>query len=251
VTEGPLAGKTCIVTGGGTGIGRAIAHAFAASGGAVVVAGRRLERCEEVRRELEAGGSRAFALKCDVTEPDDVNAMVEQTLARFGVIDVLVNCAGTPGAARPVLELDLDRWNRTLAVNLTGILLCAQAVARQMVRNGGGRIINVASVGALKVLPESADYCASKAATLQLTKSLALELSRYGIRVNAICPGFIDTEFAPDLLDDVRNAATRRVPAGRLGSPQEVAALALFLASASPDYLTGTSLVVDGGLLLK
>jgi len=246
-----LSGKTAIVTGGGSGIGRAIAKALAQAGANVVVCGRRVSSCDQTCAELSAFPIQTLAVGCDVTAPADVERMVAAALDRFGRVDILVNNAGVPGAAKSLLEMPMDAWERTLKTNLTGVMLCSQAVARHMVTAGGGKIINVASIGAVKVLAKSSDYCASKAGVVQLTKAMALELARHGIQANAICPGYIATEFAPDLLLNAQESAKKWVPARRLGEPSEVADLAVFLASSASDYVVGSSFVVDGGFQLR
>lgn len=249
--NGTLCGKTAIVTGGGSGLGRAIATALGLAGANVVVCGRRSEACEETCHQLSRQGVKAVPVKCDVGEPAHVERLVETALARFGQVNILVNNAGTPGAATSLLEMSLEAWERTLRVNLTGVMLCSQAVARHMVTNGGGKIINIASVGAMDVLPRSADYCASKSAVVHFTKAMALEMASHRIQVNVICPGYFATEFAPEMLASAKESAKKWIPSARLGDPTEVAGLAVYLASSASDYIVGSSFVIDGGYLLR
>lgn len=247
-----LRGRLALVTGGGSGIGRGIAAALAAAGADLVLCGRRIAVCETACAELrDAANIGAFAYQCDVGEPGQVEAMVEALIARFGRIDILVNNAGIGGAAQSVLEIDLSQWQRTLAINLTGAFLCSQAVARHMVRQGRGKIINVASVGSFLPLPHAADYCASKGGLLMLTRAMALELIRHGVHVNAICPGFVETELNGDTLRKMAAEVQRRVPAGRMGQIHDIGGAAVFLASEASDYVVGAHLVIDGGVMLR
>ena len=249
-----LRGKTALVTGGGSGIGRAIALAFGAAGAKVAVCGRRLEPCEETCVQIRELGAEALCVRCDVSDAADVERLVGEVTSRFSHIDILVNNAAIAGAGKPFLEISVEEWGRTLAVNLTGVMLCTQAVARHMVGAGGGKIINVASVLSYKVASHSSDYCASKGGVLQLTRAMALELARHKIQVNAICPGYFHTDFAPDLpateADAIAWAKKKRIPGGRLGDPSEIGPLAVFLASPASDYVIGSSFVVDGGVML-
>ena len=249
-----LRGKTALVTGGGTGIGRAIALAFGEAGANVAVCGRRLEPCEETCAQVRKFGVEALGVKCDVGEPADVERLVGDVKGRFSRIDILVNNAAIAGSSKPLLEISVEEWGRTLAVNLTGVILCTQAVARHMVGEGGGKIINIASVLAFKAAPHSSDYCASKGGVLQLTRVMALELARHKIQVNAICPGYFHTDFAPDLpateADAIAWAKKKRIPGSRLGDPSEIGPMAVFLASRASDYVIGSSFVVDGGVML-
>lgn len=246
-----LQGKVALVTGGATGIGLGIAHGFAAAGAAVVICGRRANRCEAACTELAAHQVPTLGLSCDVSKADEVAMMVSQTVRRFGRIDILVNNAGVTGAAKSLLDLELADWCRTLEINLTGVMLCSQAVARHMVRQGGGKIINIASVGAFKPLPHSADYCASKAGVLLLTRTMALELIRHKINVNAICPGYFATELNRETLAKMGAQAAARIPAGYVAEVHHIQGAALLLASSASDYMVGSAIAVDGGVMLK
>lgn len=250
-----LSGKTAIVTGGGTGMGRAIALAFGAAGANVVICGRRLEPCEETIAELTREEGQGIAVKCDVSSPEDITRLVETAMSRFGRIDILVNNAAVAGGSKPFLKLSLSEWEQTMAINLTSIFLLSQMVARHMVGTGGGKIINITSILASKVSLNASDYCASKGGVLQLTRAMALELARDNIQVNAIAPGYFSTDFAPDLPltkeDEYAWAKKARIPARRLGEPSEVAPLAVLLASGASNYTVGSSFGVDGGVLLS
>lgn len=246
-----LSGRVALVTGGGTGIGRGIAGALAAAGARVALCGRRRSVCEAACDSLRAGGAETLALGCDVSDPPAVEATVAAVVGHFGRLDILVNNAGTSGAARDCLELDFAAWQQTLSTNLDGVFLCSQAAARQMVRQGGGKIINIASVGSFLPLPFSADYSASKGGVMMLTRAMALELVRHNIQVNAVCPGYVDTGLNPTTRDRVLQKIGRKVPAGRIGRPEDVAAAVVYLASPASDYVVGASIVVDGGVMLK
>lgn len=246
-----LSGNVAIVTGGATGIGSGISQALAAAGANIVICGRRLERCENVCAKISELGVDAIPYRCDVSIQEDVERVMEEVIKRYDRIDILVNNAGIPGSAKPVLEIDLQEWRETLSINLTGAFLCSQAAARHMKKQGKGKIINIASVGSFKPLPCSADYSASKGGMLMLTRVTALELIRHGINVNAICPGYIDTEFEADAINNVSGKFETKIPAGRLGGTDDIGGAAVFLASSASDYMVGASVVVDGGVMLK
>jgi NAD(P)-dependent dehydrogenase (short-subunit alcohol dehydrogenase family) len=248
-----LSGKTAIVTGARRGIGRAIALALVREGANVVVSDISQEDCQKVVDEIEAMGRQALALKCDVSSSGDVDDMVKRTLAEFGRVDILVNNAGIMNF-KPLLELTDEDWDRTLNVNLKGQFLCARSAAREMVKNKWGRIINIASIssgGCGIAFPLIAHYTASKGGVIALTEALALELTPKGINVNAICPGAIDTDMAKGVKESGQLLAQvlARIPKGRLGRPEEIASLAVFLASGESDYISGAAIVIDGGWL--
>lgn len=249
-----LSGKTAIVTGARRGIGRAIALALAREGANVVVSDISQEDCQKVVHEIEGMGRRGLALKCDVSSSDDVEDMVKRTVAEFGSVGILVNNAGII-SFKPFLELTDEDWDKTLNVNLKGQFLCARAAARQMVKNKWGRIINIASIssgGCGIAFPLVAHYTASKGGIIALTEALALELTPQGINVNAICPGAIDTDMAKGVKEGGQLAQVlARIPKGRLGQPEEIASLAVFLASEESDYISGAAIVIDGGWLTK
>jgi 3-oxoacyl-[acyl-carrier protein] reductase len=213
----------------------------------VVVADLDLPAAEACAGEIRSAGGRAFAHRVDVSDPLQVNAMVEAAVGRFARIDVLVNNAGI-GHAKPVLETTLEEWNRVLAVNLTGQFLCAQAVARVMLAQGGGRIVNVASISGQRGGTGRAAYGAAKAGLILLTKVMAAELAAKGIAVNAISPGPTETEQVRQVHDAAtREAYSRLLPMKRYAAPREIAEAALFLASDEASFVCGHILNVDGG----
>jgi NAD(P)-dependent dehydrogenase (short-subunit alcohol dehydrogenase family) len=246
---GRLEGRVAAITGASSGIGEATALAFAREGAAVALGARREERIEEPARRIEADGGRAAAIRVDVSDEQDAHAFIGGARERLGGLDVLVNNAGM-GRSHPFLEFPLDAWRDTLDVSLTGAFVCAQRAARLMVEAGTkGRIINITSVHEHIPLPESAAYCAAKGGLGLLTKVMALELGEHGITVNAVAPGEISTPMTGQ--EDVDPETEERpVPVGRPGSAHEVAAVVSFLASPRSSYVTGSSYVVDGGLML-
>lgn len=247
-----LSDKTAIVTGARRGIGRAIALALAKEGANVVVSDISQEDCQKVVDEIEKLGMKGLALKCDVSSRDDVENMVKRTVAEFGRVDILVNNAGIL-TFKPFLELTDEDWDKTLNVNLKGQFLCARAAAKVMAKNKWGRIINIASIssgGCGIAFPLIAHYTASKGGVVALTEALALELTPQGVNVNAICPGAIDTDMAKGTKESGQLAQVlARIPKGRLGQPEEIASLAVFLASEESDYISGAAIVIDGGWL--
>lgn len=241
-------GRGVLVTGGGSGIGKAAAQRFAAEGARVMINGRDPRRVAAALAELEQCGS-VTGVAADTSRDDDVAMLVAEAMMRLGHIDVLVNSAGIDGAGASSLDLTSDSWRRVLEVNLTGPFLMARAVARHMAAAGGGAIVNVASLNGLAAEPNFADYNSSKGGLVMLTRSLALDLVGHGIRVNAVCPGYILTPMTEAYANDVAVAAGIRtaIPMGRFGAPEEVAAAIAFLASDDASYITGELLVVDGG----
>ena len=247
-----LRGKVALVTGGGQGIGLGISQRFAAEGAAVAIAQRKLETAQKAADEIVAAGGQALALKVDVSQPEDVQRMVQETVSRFGGLDILVNNAALTGYTEitfwDFLEMPLEHWRRTIEVNLTGAFLCSQAAARQMARRGGGRIISISSVDA--ALPElhCSHYAASKGGLESLTRAMALDLAKYGILVNAIAPGPILAHFKHNREQELARPVTL---VGRLGLPEDIAGATLLLASDDGSFITGQVLVVDGGFMQK
>lgn len=248
-----LKGKRAIVTGGSRGIGRAIAIRYAREGAHVVVVGREEAVAQQVCDQIAREGGSAFPLAVDVQDQDAVNRMVEITVERLGGIDVLVANAGICEPAH-FLDITKESWDRHININLTGVFLCGQAVARSMVQSGiRGKIINMTSVNGLAGEPDQAHYNASKGGITLLTYSMAIDLAPYGINVNAIAPGFIDTRLTRPLINrpDAIREYVKSIPMGRYGLPEEITGAAVFLASEDADYVTGHVLVVDGGQLIK
>lgn len=247
-----LANKVAIVTGSSSGIGEAIALAFAAEGAAVVVdyVGHP-DAAKEVVEKIEGGDGRGLAVAADVSNPAEVEALVGKAVETFGRLDVMVNNAGME-RKMPFLETPFEVWQQTLAVNLTGPWLGSQEAAKQMVaQGGGGRIINISSVHEDLAMPTNAPYCATKGGVRMLMRTLAVELAPHGITVNNIAPGAIDTPMDAPLKEnaDQMEALLSEIPLGRMGKPEEVASLALYLASDDSSYVTGSTLFVDGGMI--
>jgi NAD(P)-dependent dehydrogenase (short-subunit alcohol dehydrogenase family) len=237
--------RVIIVTGAGHGIGRAVAERFAVEGAHVVVNDVDAARAAEVAGAL---GDNALAIAADVSRKSDVEALFDQTLARFGRLDVLVNNAGNIHAARHFLEGDEEWWDHLLDVNLKGSFLCAHRAAHHMVRHGGGVILNMSSGGATRAHRGNVAYDASKGGIEAMTRAMALDLAPYGVRVNAIVPGLIRTY---DLTEEAAIERGKVVPLGRLGSPEDLAGPTVFLATEDARYITGACLVVDGGVLVQ
>jgi NAD(P)-dependent dehydrogenase (short-subunit alcohol dehydrogenase family) len=250
-----LSGKVAIVTGGSRGIGEAIARTFVAHGASVTVAARKLEGVTAVAESIERdhGPGRVRAVAMHAGKEDDCRRLVEETIARFGKVDVLVNNAGTNPYFGPMLQTDNGAWDKTFEVNLKGYFWCAREVARHLIARGApGSIVNVASVAGLVASPMQGVYSMTKAAVISMTKTLALELGGSKIRVNAIAPGFVDTRLASAILknDELLKTVVGRTPLGRYGEPDEIAGGALYLASDAASFLTGHTLVIDGGLTI-
>jgi NAD(P)-dependent dehydrogenase (short-subunit alcohol dehydrogenase family) len=245
-----LTGRTAIVTGGGSGIGRQMADALAELGAGIVICARKLERCEKAAAELAELGVQTLALRCDVRQPGEVQAVVDKTIEQFGRVDVLVNDAGTTWGA-PAVETPLNGWQKVIDVNLTGLFLMSQAVARQMMAQGGGVIVNIASVAGLRGSPagilDAVAYSASKGGVITLTRDLAWKWAPHGIRVNAIAPGWFPSDMSRLLLDRHGDELLSGIPLGRFGGTEDLKGAVAFLASPASAYVTGHTLVVDGG----
>lgn len=246
-----LEGKVAIVTGGRRGIGRAIALAFAEAGADIVVCDRVVEdgELEAVTEEIRRLGRRSLAIQADITRKGDMDNLVQRVVAEFSAVDILVNSAAMNIRA-PLLELREDGWDRIINTDLKGYYLCSQAVARRMVDQKRGNIINMASTAAMKAAPEMGAYCIAKAGVVMLTRVLALELAKYNIRVNAIAPSMVKTKFSQPLWSDPKTSKQieAEIPLGRLAETGDIIGSALFLASDASSYITGHTIIVDGGL---
>jgi NAD(P)-dependent dehydrogenase (short-subunit alcohol dehydrogenase family) len=243
-----FAGRVGLITGAGSGIGRATAQILAERGGAVLAADVSPDAAEETADRVRARGGRAAACACDVTRAEDVDAAVERARRELGRLDVVVNCAGILRVA--MLEVTTEKeWSEVLAVNLTGAFLVTRAALRALREQGGGAIVHIASRAAIRAKEAHGAYSASKAGILQLTQMAAVEGAPHGIRVNCVCPGFIDTPMTRGMYDiEAAIAAWKEVcPLGRPGTPDDVARAMLFLASEDAAFITGVALPVDGG----
>ncbi len=251
-----LEGKICIITGAGQGIGRAIAERFSAEQAVVIAANRNVDRGEEVVATIRSLGGEARFVQTDIREPADCEQLIEAVIDEFGRIDVLVNNAAV-GLLRTVEETTLDEYAYIMDTNVRGAFLLCKHALPHMTRAGNGAIVNIASVASFVGFERDAAYCASKGALLMLTRQMALDYAAAGIRVNAVCPGFIATPEITHYVEQQADpaAALRECvamhPAGRIGEPHEVAAVVAFLASDEAPFVTGASLVIDGGLMTR
>jgi glucose 1-dehydrogenase len=246
-----LRDKVVVITGSSMGIGSAIALAFAKEGAAVAVDYRsHPDEAKEIVDQVEGSGGRAISVRADVSSPEDVRNLIQKAVGEFGRLDVMVNNAGVE-EKMPFLETPLDVWNRTIAVNLTGAWLGCQEAARQMVDQGGsGRIINVSSVHEDLPMPTNSPYCAAKGGLRMLMRTIAVELAPHDITVNNIAPGAVDTPMDAPLKQDASEMQQllSEIPLQRMAKPEEVAALAVYLASEDAAYVTGSTFVIDGGM---
>ncbi|MCS6925501.1 MAG: SDR family oxidoreductase [Candidatus Binatia bacterium] len=251
---GQLDGKIALVTGGSSGIGRAAALAFAQEGAKVVVADVMVEGGQETVRLLTAAGGHGLFVKTDVSRAAEVEAVIKQTVATYGRLDCAFNNAGVEGAFVSTTEYPEADWDRVLAINLTGVWLCMKYEIAQMLQQGGGAIVNTASGAGLVGVPNLSAYVASKHGVIGLTKTAALEYAKAGIRVNAVCPGVIQTPMVARLTSsrpDLSEALVAAEPMGRTGRPEEVAAAVVWLCSDAASFVTGHALSVDGGYVAQ
>ncbi|MGA8074609.1 MAG: SDR family NAD(P)-dependent oxidoreductase [Candidatus Acidiferrales bacterium] len=248
-----LAGKTALITGAGTGIGRAIALAMAREGAEVVLAARRRELLDSVAREIGGAGNVAVAMECDVTRRESVESVIAATVKRFGKLNIVVNNAGAALVADAEKTSDED-WQRILEVNLTGTFLVSRGALPEFREAGGGAIVNIGSVLGLVARKDRAAYCAAKGGVTSLTKAMALDHAHEKIRVNCICPSIVETPLGTASLastgdlEEARRVRAREIPLGRLGRPEDVAELAVYLASDEASWVTGAAWPLDGGL---
>jgi len=250
MTEFSLENKVALITGASRGIGRAIALRFAQAGARVVVSSRKLDSVQAVAAEIEAAGGQALAVQAHVGQPDDVTALAARAIEVYGRIDITVNNAATNPHFGPLLTADEGQWDKIMDTNAKGAFRVCKAVVPHMEAQGGGKIVNLVSLAGLRPPPGMGLYGISKAAVIALTQQLAMELGQANIQVNAIAPGVIKTRFSQLLWQtpDIAGSILGRTPLGRFGEPDDVAGLALFLASSASDFITGAVFVIDGGL---
>ena len=252
-----LKGKVAIITGAGSGLGRAAALLFAREGSKVLVAANRDRDGEETVRLIKESGGDAIFTKVDVTRAADLQNAVKAAIGKYGKLDIMFNNAGTPGPGKTLADITEEEWHKVISVNLTGVFLGTKYAIPEMLKGGGGVIINTSSVAAVSPRRYTGAYAAAKAAVIQLTKVTALEYARKNIRVNCILPGPIDTPFFSkvaggdaDKMAAFKEKVLKEVPMGRFAQPEEIAQVALFLASDEASYITGASFAADGGQLL-
>ena len=245
-----LSGRVALVTGGSIGLGRQVAQAFAEMGASLILCARKRERCEQAVAELQQLGIRALAYGCDVTNPEQVDAVVQAGVAEFGHIHILVNNAGVSWGV-PFEEMRLADWHKVLETNLTGTFLFSQAVGKVMIAQNRGKIINMASVAGLAGAPpevvQATAYHASKGAVIAMTKDLACKWASHNIQVNAIAPGWFPTHMSDKVIEHRKELLLRSIPMRRFGGDDDLKGAAVFLASEASAYVTGHVLVVDGG----
>lgn len=248
-----LDGKVAVITGGSRGIGRAIALGFAEAGADIVVASRKLPDLEVVAAEISSQGRRSLAVATHAGRKQDIENLVKRTMDEFGRIDILVNDAGTNPAYGWLVDVEEGAWDATMGVNLKGYFLLSQAVAKIMIEQKGGCILNLGSVASFQPSEMMGVYSISKAGVVSLTQALALELGKYGIRVNAIAPGTTRTDMTRTLFEDrgFVEARAARTPLGSLGEPEDMVGAAIFLASDASRHVTGQTIVIDGGYLMS
>jgi gluconate 5-dehydrogenase len=245
-----LSGRVSVITGGATGLGLQMATALAEAGSNIVVCSRKLENCEEAAHGIEKLGVQALGLAADVTKPDQVEAVKDATLKKFGRVDVLINNAGRAWVAPPE-EMPLDRWQQTMDLNINAAFICSQALGREMIKAKKGKIINIASVAGLigrnPKAYNSIVYSTSKGALVNFTRDLAVKWAQHGINVNCICPGFFVTPINQKLFERNPGPILSEIPLGRTGGENDLKGLAVLLASDASDFITGAIIPVDGG----
>ena len=244
-----LENRVAIITGGSIGLGRQMAEGLAEMGANVVLCARKKERCDQAADELRKLGVKVLALGCDVKDAFSVNAMVEATVAEFGTVDILINNAGTSWGA-PVEEMTIEQWHKVIETNLTGTFLCSQAAGKVMIGQKRGKIINISSVAGIRASGselQAIGYSSSKGAILTFTKDLASKWGMHNIQVNGIAPGWFPSDMSTKVLERSKEKLLANIPLGRFGGTQDLKGAAIFLSSDASDFVTGHTLVVDGG----
>ena len=250
-----LSGKTAVVTGGGSGIGKGVSIALAEAGCSLVPASTNMEKLSAVSSQIKDAGAACEPFRTDVSREEDILALAEHVRNKFGSLDILVNCAGIT-VKKPALEMTSEEWDRVININLRGVFLCCKHLGAlikdsRQAEDDYGKVINIGSVGSFLGIPHSSSYCASKGGVLMLTRVLSTEWAQYHINVNAIVPGYIETPLSAGVLanPDAFKKVTASIPMGKLGKPHDIAHLILFLVSQHANYITGAGIPVDGGLL--
>lgn len=247
-----LTDKVAIVTGGYHGIGRGIAEGLAEAGANIVICARSYERCVEACEDIGKLGVKAFPIRCDITKTEEVENLIAKTIKEMGKINILVNNAGVGGSEKPVLEMSDEDWDDVVTIDLRGAFICSRTAAKEMIRQGGGKIINVTSITAFIAMANMSAYCASKGGLIQLTKVMALEFINYNIQVNALCPGYFLTPINRKLFESEKGKKIiqNNIPMRRLGKVEELKGTAIYLASSSTDFMTGACIIIDGGQMI-
>lgn len=248
----PLHGKVAVITGASRGIGREIAMGYAAAGGKVVVAARSADLLMSLVDDIRSAGGQALAVTCDVTDEAAVEKVAAETIAKFGGVDILVNNSGVL-ATRALLDQDVAEWDGVMATNLRGVFLMTRAIGRHLVGQSSGKVINIASNFGLKGIAHHAAYATSKAGIIEFTRCMAVEWAKHNVQVNAIAPGYFATDLNASMRadDEVTSKVIRAIPARRMGDPSELVPWALLLASSSSDFMTGETIVIDGGQTVR
>jgi len=247
-----LDGKVAIVTGSATGLGKGMAVSLAEAGADVVVTDLSFDQVRETSQEIEKLGRKCIPVKTDVTNKDDVDALISKTLDHFGGVDILINNVGM-AIVKDILDTSLEEWRRQVDANLTSVYLCCRAVGKHMLEKRRGKVVNVASVAGVRGKWQMCGYGASKGGVVQLTRTLAIEWARYNVMVNCIVPGIFYTSATKSVLDNekMREMRLRKVPLKRYGKPEDIGPLAVFLSSEASDFITGDIIPIDGGELAK
>ncbi len=247
-----LKNKVAIITGGGTGIGRGIALEFAKQGACVAICGRHKEQLDDVAHEITLNGGSSIGYVADVSSEEQIKDMVDSVISHFGTVDILINNAGIY-LPHEVLYTSENEWDATFCIDIKGIFLTSKKILSEMIKHEYGKIVNIASIAGVVGFEKSAAYCAAKGAVMSLTRQMALDYAREKITINAIAPGVIFTNMTKDSLSskEATDAILRKIPIGRIGTSQDIANAALFLASNESSYITGQTLVVDGGWTIQ
>lgn len=244
-----LKGKVAVVTGSSSGLGITFAQALAEVGANIVLAARRVDKLNEVADTITKLGVKVRPIQCDVSQQNQVQSLVDETIKTFGRLDIVVNNAGV-AAMSPATDISVEEWNRVVSINLTGTFLCARTAAKQMMKRGGGKIVNIASIyGAVGDVFPASPYYATKGAVINLTRDLAVEWAPFKVNVNAIAPGFFPSEMTEGIFADPHylEYINKQTPLGRTGNAEDLKGAVVFLASSASDYVTGQTIFVDGG----